>query len=645
MQKHHSLHGFMLTLLLCSLIFPLQAQEIVQGQTDSSGQHLPDSFIGVDSSIAHLDVSYYKLSDFFPYRIAAGMLDTGITMEQNRESLRNARNIYQTLSVIGQAHKSLDYTTSLSPGFHAKTLPYPRYRRTLENWSLCQVEGIYTQIRYEWRNGQENSFDVEHAQKVGNFSYNLAFQTRLAEGIYVNEGVRDINFGFHGRHRADSLRYGYELYLIYNLFHLHENGGILNDADYFNNMENRAITVNSPKAQNHSTDSRIGYRHWLRLGAQKDSNGIFLPSRTGYLMHQIDIKSFRNLYTEPEFNTERHIPFFDAVNTYDSTSGKEICNRIGWSNIEPGDLNDSVFSLYAGLSHQYIRVGDSLENYQSQICALNAFINIPLKKIGNWSNRLYYAFSGYNTNDVDIQSTFMLPFYRKTSDSIRGRIGGFHAGLRYSLYEAEYFFQHYTSNYFCWNHELKKQQLLQVDAACNFRKQEIAFHAYTLGNHTYLSENMEVRQLHGAVQVLQGELYLPLRSGNFGIDLHAYGQFSSSDSLHLPAIVTRNTVFYGFPLFHEAAFLQLGAEMLYFTEYYADGYQASLQQFYHQNTILIGNDIYLSAFLNARIEHFHVHFACSNILSALDGFYPFQFPHYPARGLNFRFGISWRFYD
>ena len=32
-------------------------------------------------------------------------------------------------------------------------------------------------------------------------------------------------------------------------------------------------------------------------------------------------------------------------------------------------------------------------------------------------------------------------------------------------------------------------------------------------------------------------------------------------------------------------------------------------------------------------------------LSAMEGFYPFQFPHYPAKGLNFRFGISWRFYD
>ena len=46
-----------------------------------------------------------------------------------------------------------------------------------------------------------------------------------------------------------------------------------------------------------------------------------------------------------------------------------------------------------------------------------------------------------------------------------------------------------------------------------------------------------------------------------------------------------------------------------------------------------------------RIEHFHAYFACANILSAMDGFYPFQFPHYPAKGLNFRFGISWRFYD
>lgn len=650
MQKRHHIHGFLLTLLLCGLMLPLQAQVQEPEQQESreqqdTGQQLPKSFIGVDSSIAHLDVSYHTLSCNFPITEYMGEADTGITGEQRRESLLRSRSIYQTLSVIGQAHKSLDFRPDVSLGFNHRTLPYPCYRRSLDNWRLCQVDGIYTLLRYEWRNGRENSFDVEHAQKVGNFSYNLAFQTRLAEGIFVNEGVRDINVGFHGRHRADTLRYGYELLFIYNLFHLHENGGILNDADYFNNLEPRAIPVQANDAMNRSTDSRIGYRHWLRLGAEKDSNGNFLPSRLGYVMHSIHFKSFRNLYDESNFNTSRYSPCFDPTNTHDSTSGKEIFNQIGWSNIEPCRFSDSMFSLFAGLSHQYVRVGDTLKNEQTQVCALNAYMNIPLKIIGNWSNSLYYAFSGYNANDLDLKSKYTLPFYRRTSDSTRSRIGRFQAGLHYSLYEPDYFFHHYTSNYFCWDHSLQKQQLLQLDASCAFRNQEIAFHSYTMGNYTYLTENMEVRQLHEAVQVLQGEVYFPLRLGHFGLDLHAYGQFSSSDSLHLPALVTRNTLFYGFPLFHEAAYLQLGAEMTYFTEYYADGYQASLQQFYNQSSTLIGNDFYLSAFINARIEHFHIYFACSNILAVLDGYYPFQFPHYPAKGLNFRFGISWRFYD
>lgn len=645
MQKKLFTHGFILTLLYCCLLFPLQAQVQIQEPTDSSGQQLPDSFVGVDSSIAHLDVSYYTLSEFFPYQHYIGEVDTGITGEQRRESLLRSRSIYQTLSVIGQAHKNLDFSPSLSLGFRHKTLPYTCYQRNLENWRLCQVDGIYTMLRYEWRNGRENSFDVEHAQKVGNFSYNLAFQTRLSEGIYVNEGVRDINFGFQGRHRADTLRYGYELFFIYNLFHLHENGGILNDADYFRNLEARAIAVNSSNAQNRSTDNQIGYRHWLRIGTKKDTNGNFLPSHLGYVLHHITFKNYRSLFTESGFNTTRYTPHFDAVNTHDSTSGKEIFNQIGWTNIEPCRFSDSVFSLFAGLSHQYARVGDTLKNYQTQVCALNAYMNIPLKKIGRWSNRLYYAFSGYNANDLDLLTAYTLPFCRKTDDSSRIHSGFFQADLHYSLYEPDYFFHHQVSNYFSWNENLKKQQLLQVDVSCGFRHQEIAFHSYTLGNYTYLTENLEVHQLHEAVQILQGELYFPLRHGNFGLDLHAYGQFSSSDSIHLPALATHNTLFYGFPLFHEAVFLQLGAEMTYFTAYYADGYQASLQQFYHQNSIQIGNDIYLSAFINARIEHFHIHFACSNILSVLDGCYPFQFPHYPAKGLNFRFGISWRFYD
>ena len=611
---------------LCGLLPFATAQEI----KDTAQQKLPSSFIGTDSSIAHRTVICYTLSDRFPVAAVQGEADTGVTCAYRQESLLRVRDIYTAIGTIGQAHQSLNYHPAISSGFQYRQMPYPCYRRTLEQWRLCRVDGVYTRLRYEWRNGIEHSFDVEHAQQVGNFRYNLAFQTRLSEGIYVNEGVRDINFGFQGIHRADSSRYGLELSYIYNLFHLHESGGITNDADYLANLEPRAIAVNTPDALNRYTDNDFRYRHWLHLGNRRDSSRTLLPSRLGYLTHQFQLQNFRSRYTEQQ--------------AADSVSGRQVINRIGWTNREPCAFSDSGFTFYAGLSHTCLQNGDTMQNFRSNVCALEAALELPLKKAGIWSNRFSYAFSGYNRNDVDFRSGYTLPLHFRKQDSTVHN-GLVRLTMHYTLSEPDFFYHHYASNSFCWDRTLEKRYLLQAEGLLDWRGWQAAFRSYTIGNHTYLDEQLQVRQSAQPIQVLQGELLLPIRWRGFGSDLQAYVQHSSSEELHLPSFVTRSSLFYGFPLFHQAAYVQFGAEVTYFTAYYADGYQTSMQQFYNQSSTLIGNDFYLSAFMNARIEHFHAYFACANILSAIDGYYPFQFPHYPAKGLGFRFGISWRFYD
>lgn len=634
MQRNGLSRG--MVLFLCLACLRVAAQE----PADSSRREVPSSFIGTDSSVAHRTVIRYTLSEFFPTISGCVEADTSVTGAYRQESLLHAKDIYTAIATIGQAHKSLNFQTAISPGFRYKTMPYPCYRRTLEQWRLNRVDGVYTMLRYEWRNGQENSFDVEHAQQLGNFRYNLAFQTRLSEGVYVNEGVRDVNFGFHGLQRSDSSRYGFDLSFIYNLFYLHESGGIANDADYMANLEPRAISVNTPSAMNNYSDNDFRYRHWFHLGNRRDSSRNLLPSRLGYLTHQFRMKSFRSLYSD------------NSLGTADSVSGRIIHNQIGWTNREPSSLIDLGTTLFLGVSHDFIQTGDTLDRLRSSVMALQSGMEVPLGRAGSWNARLHYAFSGYNRNDLHVTTGYVLPLFRKrilndsTGEMEQTLPKGFlRAVLKYDIQEPDYFFRHYVSNGISWNNPLQKQQLLRAKVLLDWKGCQAAFRSFSLGNHVYLNEQLTVRQLSEPIHVMQGELLLPLRWKGFGADLHGYLQRSSSDSLHLPALVTRNSVFYGFPLFHQAAYLQFGAEITYFTAYYADGYQASMQQFYNQSSTLIGNDLYLSAFLNARIEHFHAYFACANILSAMDGFYPFLFPHYPAKGMNFRFGISWRFYD
>lgn len=605
--------------LLLGFSFSVNGQERADTATAA-----PQSFVHKDSSVSYLPVIRQSYSASFPFVANIGEVDTGLFGEQNRESLRASRNHYATFSVIGRAHQSLNYQEENRNGFVFKTLPYPCYLQSLDQWKLLRVEKVYTMLRYEWGNGQENSFDVEHAQTIGNFSYNLGLQTHLAEGIYVNEGVRDINVGFHGHHYSDTMRYGFDITFIYNLFHLNESGGIVRPEDYESDMEPRAIEINTPNAWNHMNDQHYGYRHWLRLGGHKDSSGHFSGLCAGYLIHQIDYKRNRSVYSDKTADTILH---------------QKVQNQFLWSNAAPGEVQDSLFRIAAGLSHEYAQVKDSLSNFHSQIWSVKAFMGIPLKKAGNWENHFRYCLSGYNANDLDYRTLYTIPYFRETDDSTRKHKGFFQAGFHYNLFAPDYYISRQAPG------KLKKQQGMTVHATLDFRNMEITGRYFLSARHTFLSENLQAVQLSGTAHILQGEVFLPLRWKGFGADLHLYAQHCDNDSLHLPVLSTRNAVYYGFPLFHDGMYLQLGAEMMYFSAFQADGYCASAQQFYTQFGTEIGNDFYINAFINVRIEHFHFYAAATNLMNALADTHPFQIPYYPAKGTGFRVGVSWRFYD
>ncbi|MBQ5533651.1 MAG: hypothetical protein IIU04_08885, partial [Bacteroidales bacterium] len=116
-----------MVLFLCLACLRVAAQE----PADSSRREVPSSFIGTDSSVAHRTVIRYTLYDLFPTISGCAEADTSVTGAYRQESLLHAKGIYTAIATIGQAHKSLNFQSAISPGFSYKTMPYPCYRRTL----------------------------------------------------------------------------------------------------------------------------------------------------------------------------------------------------------------------------------------------------------------------------------------------------------------------------------------------------------------------------------------------------------------------------------------------------------------------------------------------------------------------------------
>lgn len=156
------------------------------------------------------------------------------------------------------------------------------------------------------------------------------------------------------------------------------------------------------------------------------------------------------------------------------------------------------------------------------------------------------------------------------------------------------------------------------------------------------------QQYQGALNVLKAHIEKGFNAGKWHLNTKEIFQYVPDGlPLHLPRLVSENSLFYENSLFHHNMLLRVGVDVFYNTAYYAYAYQPVFDQYYLQNDKLIGNYVYLDPFISFKVKTFRIFFKVENITSGLlqtQAFYGYAL-HYPMPDQVFRFGISWDFWN
>ena len=94
--------------------------------------------------------------------------------------------------------------------------------------------------------------------------------------------------------------------------------------------------------------------------------------------------------------------------------------------------------------------------------------------------------------------------------------------------------------------------------------------------------------------------------------------------------------------------MQIGADVRYFSEYYAPTYAPALQQFHLQdeaNHIKIGNYPVVNVYANFQLKRTRFFAMFYHINEGMGSRRYFYAPHYPINQRLFKLGVSWNFYD
>ena len=232
-----------------------------------------------------------------------------------------------------------------------------------------------------------------------------------------------------------------------------------------------------------------------------------------------------------------------------------------------------------------------------------------------------------------------------------------------------FYYRHYHSRHAWWdNTNMSKILHSRIQGILNYQKtrttlrvavDEIKNYTYFVSSHTITSGKrvnhaITVNQNSGAIHLLTASLSQDFTFGPLNWEsVITYQNSSNKTVLPVPTLNLYSNVYLRFKIAHVLR-CDFGADVRYFTKYYASDYVPSLGQYAVQtntNTtgsdsrVEIGNYPVVNVYANFHLKHTRFFIMMSHLNAGTGKKNYFYTPHYPLNQSILRFGLSWNFFN
>lgn len=232
-----------------------------------------------------------------------------------------------------------------------------------------------------------------------------------------------------------------------------------------------------------------------------------------------------------------------------------------------------------------------------------------------------------------------------------------------------FYYRHYHSRHAWWdNTNMSKILHSKIQGILNYQKtrttlrvavDEIKNYTYFASSHTITSGKrvnhaITVNQNSGAIHLLTASLSQDFTFGPLNWEsVITYQNSSNKTVLPVPTLNLYSNVYLRFKIAHVLR-CDFGADVRYFTKYYAPDYVPSLGQYAVQtntNTtgsdsrVEIGNYQVVNVYANFHLKHTRFFIMMSHLNAGTGKKNYFYTPHYPLNQSILRFGLSWNFFN
>lgn len=481
-----------------------------------------------------------------------------------------------------------------------------------------------------------------YTQNVGkNFNIAVEYMGLRSQGVYRRSLASSNNVLFSAHFNSKNNRYKFFTHYLHQNVNNEENGGLedvslfLGDDSRFNNRQNLSVNLSS-------SDSRFSLRRYYFSQEFQFVNSEKYPFKVRHtLYHQAN--KFRFIQESPEsFYKSAYVDGFDA---YTYKFSKNLSNTFSLV------FDKKTFKLDAGFRHQLINLGTDRElpstvgvsiptdNKENRLGAVG---NLEIKLWDKIDLKSFLEYSNGKSFGNYLRTENLLKL-----EPIKGYVLNAHVNFQSAIPSFNYlmnpsFYKDFNYNFT----DAKNQNVTEVGGKINLKWFESSVFAnyFRIDNFAYFGKDFLPKQSSSAMNISQigGEATFKYWKVNVNTKLLFQSALSQKELLPIPNFVGRLNVFYQSKAFKNAAEIQSGIKVYYFSKFNSRDYFPVLNEFVLPSSgTSIGGQPIADAYFNLKVKRMMIFAEAQHVNTTFMKNKSFTAPNYPIYDFRLNLGIVW----
>lgn len=388
-------------------------------------------------------------------------------------------------------------------------------------------------------------------------------------------------------------------------------------------------------------------------------------------IHTANFNNYRRIYQAYETPADFYLDTFDGIgkfsgdSIYDKTKHWELKNTLAIALLEGfnkwAKAGIKVFAAHDLRHFALPNTDGSFRAFNENAVTVGGQLSKTEGKILHYNVTGEVGVAGDDAGMINVDANADLNF-RLLGDTVQLAAKGF-----FHKKSSSFYYSHYQSKHFWWdNDELDDMVHTRIEGLFTLKRTRTRLRVAVdnIKNYSYLGMSYDLvqsgdnfmrknntvssRQCKDAVNLLTLQLRQDFRYGilNWENEL-TYQTSSKEEVISVPKLNVYSNLYIRFKIARVLK-CDFGADVRYFTKYYAPEYAPSLGQFAVQENpevrVKTGSYPIANVYANFHLKNTRFFVMMSHVNYSEGGEY-FLTPHYPLNQRIFRFGLSWNFFN